>query len=118
LLSNCREPDRKAQDQRRRVVNKVNDYGADVSTLHGPHPVSAQLQVKLPVRLARLLHVQAGDDFYWRLSDDHPGVLMLIPAEVVERRYDVGDRLERAALGRAAELPETTPSPPATRQQP
>lgn len=76
------------------------------------------MQVKLPVRLARSLHVQAGDDFYWRLSDDEPDILMLIPAEVVERRYDAGDRLERAARGRAAELPDRTPTAPATRQQP
>ena len=64
--------------------------------LHGPHAISGQMQVKLPVKLARELHLQAGDEFFWRRSDDDPAVLTLIPSEVVERRYSMGDRLEAA----------------------
>jgi hypothetical protein len=63
------------------------------------------LQVKLPVKLARELRVEAGDEFYWRRSDDDPSVLLLIPSEVVERRYSAGERLEAAAQPAATELP-------------
>jgi hypothetical protein len=68
-----------------------------VASLHGPHPVSAQLQVKVPVKLARALHLQPGDEYFWRRSDDDPSILMLIPSEVVERRYGAGERLEAGA---------------------
>ncbi|OCB27053.1 AbrB/MazE/SpoVT family DNA-binding domain-containing protein [Mycobacterium intracellulare] len=62
----------------------------------GPHPVSSRLQVRLPIRLARRLHIEGGDLVYWRISDDLPDVLQLLPEEVVERRYSAGERLEAA----------------------
>lgn len=68
--------------------------------------MSGQGQVKLPVKLARELHLCAGDEFYWRRSDDDPDVLVLIPGEVVERRYSVGDRLEASERPTASELVE------------
>ena len=61
-----------------------------MASLHGPFGVSSQMQVKLPAKLAREMRVQAGDQFYWRRSDDDPGVLLLVPEEVVERRYEHG----------------------------
>jgi hypothetical protein len=70
----------------------------------GPHPVSSKLQVRLPIRLANQLHIEAGDLFYWRVSDDDPGTLQLIPSEVVERRYSAGERLEAAEREIAQEL--------------
>lgn len=78
--------------------------------LDGPHPVSSKLQVRLPIRLAKQLHIEGGDLFYWRLSDDEPGVLQLVPAEVVERRYSAGERMEAAEREVAQELsqPEGT----------
>lgn len=75
-----------------------------MSPLHGPHPLSSQLQVKLPTKLARALHMRPGDEFYWRHSDDDPDVLMLIPTEVVERRYQHGQRAELGAGISAATL--------------
>jgi hypothetical protein len=72
--------------------------------LSGPHPISAQYQVKLPTKLVRELRLQAGDEFFWRRSDDDPAVLILIPAEVVERRYSAGERAEAVNRPRAAEL--------------
>jgi len=75
-----------------------------MASLSGPHPISAQYQVKIPVKLARELHLQAGDEFFWRRSDDDPDVLILIPAEVVERRYAVGEQVEEAARARTALL--------------
>lgn len=78
----------------------------------GPHPVSSKLQVRLPIRLARRLRIQGGDLVYWRISEDLPDVLQLIPEEVVERRYSAGERLEAGEreVGReltAGERPES-----------
>lgn len=68
-------------------------------------PLSSKLQLRLPVRLARQLNIEGGDLFYWRVSDDLPGVLQLLPAEVVERRYSAGERLEELEHEVAMELP-------------
>lgn len=77
----------------------------------------------MPVKLARALHLEPGDEFYWRRSDDDPAVLLLIPAEVVERRYAEGERREARTRPRADGLPQpvatqayspSTPSGPAT----
>jgi antitoxin component of MazEF toxin-antitoxin module len=76
-----------------------------VTAPDGPHRVSSKLQVRLPIRLAKQLHIEDGDYFYWRASDDDPGTLQLIPAEIVERRYSAGERLEAAAREVAEELP-------------
>jgi hypothetical protein len=76
-----------------------------MSSLHGPHPVSRQMQVKLPVKLARELRLQAGDEFYWRRSDDDPSILLLIPSEIVERRYHAGEVLEALDRPSVSEMP-------------
>ncbi len=76
----------------------------------GPHRVSPKLQVRLPIRLAEQLHIEAGDFYYWRASDDDPGTLQFIPSEIVERRYSAGERLEAAERKIAQELaPEDRP---------
>ena len=80
-----------------------------MASLSGPHPISAQYQVKIPTKLARELHLQKGDLFFWRLSDDDPAVLTLIPSEVVERRYVVGEQAEAATRPRSTSL-GTAPS--------
>lgn len=59
--------------------------------------MSSKLQVRLPIRLAKQLHIEGGDLFYWRVTDDLPGVLQLVPTEIVERRHSAGERLEAAA---------------------
>jgi hypothetical protein len=76
-----------------------------MSTLSGPHQVSKQLQIKIPVKIARALHFEPGDGVDWRLSDDDPTVLVLMSAAVVERRYSVGERLERLDQQVGSELP-------------
>ncbi|MFT4265591.1 MAG: AbrB/MazE/SpoVT family DNA-binding domain-containing protein [Nocardioides sp.] len=76
-----------------------------MGSLDGPHPLSAKLQLRLPIRLARQLNIEGGDLFYWRVSDDLPGALQLLPAEVVERRYSTGERLEALDHEVATELP-------------
>lgn len=75
-----------------------------MGSLDGPHPLSSKLQLRLPVRLARQLNIEGGDLFYWRLTDDLPGVLQLLPAEIVERRYSAGERLEALDRDTASEL--------------
>jgi hypothetical protein len=56
------------------------------------------------------LHIEAGDFYYWRASDDDPGTLQFIPSEIVERRYSAGERLEAAEREIAQELaPEDRP---------
>lgn len=66
--------------------------------------ISSNLQIRLPIAAARALNLQGGDTIYWRLSDDNPGVLELVPSEVVERRYSAGERRERLARTKAEEL--------------
>jgi hypothetical protein len=80
-----------------------------MSSLSGPHPISAQYQVKIPTKLARELRLQKGDLFFWRLSDEDPAVLTLIPSEVVERRYFAGEQAESARRQGASTL-EPSPS--------
>lgn len=77
-----------------------------MATLEGPFALSANFQLRLPVAIARAMRLGAGDRVYWRASDDNPDVLELIPAEVVERRYSAGERLERTGHPRAHELTE------------
>lgn len=72
--------------------------------LTGPIAVSANLQFRLPIKVARELHIEAGDEFYVRVSDDDPDVIVLLPAEVVERRYSAGERLDRVAQDVGSEL--------------
>lgn len=89
-----------------------------MATLDGPHPISANLQVRLPRKVANALRIQGGDEFYWRRSDDDPDVLLFIPSEVVERRYSVGSQLEAAARPAGTQLPTTqaaSVSPPERR---
>ena len=80
-----------------------------MATLHGPHSISAQMQVKVPMKLARELRLNAGDELFWRRSDDDPDVLLLIPSEVVERRYAAGEGLERTSRQPATPLEDDQP---------
>lgn len=63
-------------------------------SLHGPITVSKNLQIRLPVKMARALHIHPGDEVFLRASDDDPGALVLLPVEVVERRYAFGAKAE------------------------
>lgn len=82
-----------------------------MASLDGPHPLSSKLQLRLPVRLARQLRIEAGDLLYWRVSDDLPGVLQLVPAEIVERRYSAGERLDALDHATGVELEQSSEDP-------
>jgi hypothetical protein len=89
-----------------------------MAPLWGPHPISTQYQVKIPTELARdLLSLMPGDKFYWRRSDDDPAVLILIPAEVVERRYSAGERVEAERRPRGTTLDQVDANQASQRQQ-
>ena len=75
-----------------------------MASLFGPHPLSSALQIRVPIQLAKQFRMQAGDSFFWRVSDDEPDVIMLIPEEVIERRLSSGERRERAGREHALEL--------------
>lgn len=85
-----------------------------MASLHGPIPISSNLQLRLPAKLARQLRIEGGDDFFIRVSDEDPDVLVLLPAEVVERRYSAGESLERAGRDQGAPLPDTASAPVST----
>ena len=99
------------------VLNNVNLSASlsAVATLHGPRKISPQLQVKIPRNLARELRLEGGDDVFFRLSDDDPGVLLVIPGEVVERRYQAGEELQSAQRSRASTLEVPTSAGRTTR---
>lgn len=86
--------------------------------LSGPITVSSNLQLRLPIKVARELRIKAGDEFYIRVSDDDPGVIVLLPAEVVERRYSAGERLEQAARDQGLELGSGVDGPVARAVEP
>jgi hypothetical protein len=50
------------------------------------------------------MRLESGDDVYFRRDDDDPSVLMVIPSEVVERRYQAGDAAEASAREHAQPL--------------
>ncbi len=72
-----------------------------MATLHGPISISSNLQIRLPIKLARHLHLQPGDEFFARISDEDPQVITLLPVEVVERRYVAGEHSERESTERS-----------------
>lgn len=60
------------------------------------------MQVKLPAKLAREMHLRPGDSFYWQQSYDDPSVLLFVPVEVVTRRYEAGRTHELPPAARGA----------------
>lgn len=72
---------------------------------YGPYALSSQRQIKMPAALARELRIEPGDTFYWRRSDDDPDTLVVVPQEVVERRYEAGRTRELGEQQGASELP-------------
>lgn len=83
-----------------------------MASLHGPLTVSSNLQVRLPVKLARQLRIEGGDEVYLRINDEDPGTLSLLPVEVVERRYSQGERAEKRPQREGADVAPVAVEPP------
>ena len=65
---------------------------------HGPHKITRVRQVAIPGELLRAVGLEVGDNIHFRLSDDDPYVIEVIPSDIVARRYQTGagsEALER-----------------------
>ena len=66
-----------------------------MDALEGPSKISANNQVALPKRLMDELGWAKGDPVMFRISDDDPGVLRIVPEAVVLRQLRRGEDAER-----------------------
>lgn len=66
-----------------------------MATLGGFSPISKNGQVAIPKAIRDLLELNEGTQVLFRVSDDDPEVLQLIPAEVFEQRYARGESIGR-----------------------
>ena len=66
-----------------------------MGTLGGPAPIATNGQVTVPKAVLQALGWSAGKQVMFRLSDEDPEVLTIVPAEVFERRYERGEAAER-----------------------
>lgn len=66
-----------------------------VGTLSGPAPIARNGQVTVPKGILGALGWRPGEFVMFRLSDDDPEVLTILPVAVVERRYQRGEDAER-----------------------
>lgn len=65
---------------------------------HGPHKITQVRQVAIPSELLQAVGLRVGDFIHYRLSDQDPHVIEIIPSDVLERRYRAGadsEALER-----------------------
>lgn len=66
-----------------------------MGALSGPSPIARNGQVTVPKQILRELGLGAGDLVMFRISDDDPEQLCIVPMRVAERRYARGERAER-----------------------
>jgi antitoxin component of MazEF toxin-antitoxin module len=65
---------------------------------YGPHRITSVRQVAIPGDLLRAIGLQPGDNVHFRLSDNDPQVIEIVPSDIVARRYQAGtvsEALER-----------------------
>ena len=65
---------------------------------HGPHKITKVRQVGIPGELLRAVGLELGDNVHFRLSDNDPHVIEIVPSDIVARRYEAGadsEALER-----------------------
>lgn len=66
--------------------------------LYGPHKITRVRQVAIPDHLLRSVGLERGDNVHFRLSDNDPYVIEIVPSDIVARRYQAGadsETLER-----------------------
>ena len=80
-----------------------------VGALAGPSGVARNGQITIPKSILAELGWDAGNKVMFRVDDDDPGSLVIVPYDVFQRRYELGsvaDRLRRdvegGAVGEAA----------------
>lgn len=66
-----------------------------MGALGGPSPIGANGQVTVPKHILRQLGLSAGDMVMFRIADDDPEQLSVVPVHVAERRYARGEHAER-----------------------
>lgn len=65
---------------------------------YGPHKITKVRQVGIPGELLRAVGLEPGDNVHFRLSDNDPHVIEIVPSDIVARRYQAGadsEALER-----------------------
>jgi bifunctional DNA-binding transcriptional regulator/antitoxin component of YhaV-PrlF toxin-antitoxin module len=67
---------------------------------HGPDKITRVRQVAIPGELLRAVGLELGDNVHFRLSDNDPHVIEIVPSDIVARRYQAAAWL--AAAGVAA----------------
>jgi hypothetical protein len=58
--------------------------------LYGPHKITKVRQVAIPGDLLRSVGLELGDNVHFRLSDNDPYVIEIVPSDIVARRYQAG----------------------------
>lgn len=66
-----------------------------MGTLGGPSPIATNGQVTVPKAVLQSLGWSQGTQVMFRLSDEDPEVLTIVPVDVFERRYERGEAAER-----------------------
>jgi bifunctional DNA-binding transcriptional regulator/antitoxin component of YhaV-PrlF toxin-antitoxin module len=65
---------------------------------YGPHKITRVRQVAIPGELLRAVGLEPGDNVHFRLSDNDPHVIEIVPSDIVARRYQAAadsEALER-----------------------
>lgn len=65
-----------------------------MGALGGPSPIAANGQVTVPKHILRQMNLVPGDLVMFRVADDDPEQLCVVPLHVAERRYARGERAE------------------------
>lgn len=66
-----------------------------MDALSGPTGVAKNGQITVPKHILELLNWEPGSQVMFRLSDDDPEVLTIVPVEVCLRRFRRGEEAER-----------------------
>jgi hypothetical protein len=70
-------------------ITKINKI-IHVSMPYGSHKITRVRQVAIPGELLRAVGLELGDNVHFRLSDNDPHVIEIVPSDIVARRYQAG----------------------------
>jgi bifunctional DNA-binding transcriptional regulator/antitoxin component of YhaV-PrlF toxin-antitoxin module len=57
---------------------------------YGPHKITRVRQVGIPGELLHAVGLEPGDNVHFRLSQNDPYVIEIVPSDIVARRYQAG----------------------------